>query len=48
MSDVVTALIETLGSDCVLTGEDVNSRHAGFFSPTAVNAKAIEIGRAHV
>lgn len=41
MSDVVTALIETLGSDCVLTGEDVSSRHAGFFSPTAVSAKAI-------
>jgi FAD/FMN-containing dehydrogenase len=41
MSDIVTALLETLGEDAVLRGEDVSSRQSGFFSRSTVKAKAI-------
>ena len=41
MVDIVTTLIETLGKNSVLTGDDVSSRQAGLFSPKSVEAKAI-------
>ena len=41
MADIVTTLIEMLGKGSVLTGEDVSSRQAGFFSRAPVEAKAI-------
>ena len=41
MADIVTALIEALGTDAVLTGEAVSERQAGFFSRSTVKAKAI-------
>jgi FAD/FMN-containing dehydrogenase len=41
MADIVTALIEALGADAVLTGEAVSERQAGFFSRSTVKAKAI-------
>lgn len=41
MADIVTALIEVLGKEAVLTGEDVSGRQSGFFSRSTVQAKAI-------
>ncbi len=41
MTEIVTALIEALGADTVLTGEAVSERQAGFFSRSTVKAKAI-------
>ncbi len=39
--DVVLALIEELGADCVLTGEDVQSRSAGIWRSDTIQAKAL-------
>jgi FAD/FMN-containing dehydrogenase len=42
MTDVVVAeLIEALGEDCVLTGEDVHSRQAGIWRSDTIQAKAL-------
>ncbi len=38
---VVKALIERLGADCVLTGDDVHSRSAGIWRSDTIQAKAI-------
>ncbi|SVC21796.1 uncharacterized protein METZ01_LOCUS274650, partial [marine metagenome] len=41
MTDIVSSLIDELGADMVLTGEDVSSRQAGFFARSGVQAKAL-------
>ena len=41
MTDIIDRLIEELGEAMVLTGEDVSSRQAGFFSKSGVKAKAL-------
>ncbi len=41
MTDVVTALTETLGEDCVLTGEAVRERASGIWRSDPIQAKAI-------
>ena len=41
MTDIVARLIEALGEDCVMTGDDVSSRQAGFFMRSTVKAQAI-------
>ena len=41
MTDIVSSLIDELGADMVLTGEDVSSRQAGFFAKSGVQAKAL-------
>ena len=41
MTDVVTALTEALGEDCVLTGDAVRERAAGIWRSDPIQAKAI-------
>lgn len=41
MDDVVRALIEVLGEDCVLTGDDVRQRQAGIWRRDTIQAKAL-------
>jgi len=41
MNDVVSRLIDELGADMVLTGDDVSSRQAGFFARSGVQAQAL-------
>ena len=41
MNDVVSRLIDELGADMVLTGDDVSSRQAGFFARSGVLAQAL-------
>lgn len=41
MTDVVRALEQALGSDCVLTGDDVHQRAAGIWRRDTIQAKAL-------
>ena len=41
MTDVVEALIDSLGEDCVLTGEAVSDRASGIWRSDPIRAKAI-------
>jgi FAD/FMN-containing dehydrogenase len=41
MTDVVEKLVETLGADCVLTGEAVHERASGIWRSDPIKAKAI-------
>ena len=41
MTDIVSSLIDELGADMVLTGEDVSSRQTGFFTRSGIQAKAL-------
>lgn len=41
MTDIITSLIELMGEDTVMTGEEVSNRQAGFFMRSTINAKAI-------
>ena len=41
MTDIVRTLIDELGTDMVLVGDDVSSRQSGFFSRSSVKAKAL-------
>ncbi len=41
MTDIVRTLIDELGTDMVLVGDDVSSRQSGFFSRSSVEAKAL-------
>jgi FAD/FMN-containing dehydrogenase len=41
MADVVKALIDALGADCVLTGDDVRQRQAGIWRRDTIQAKAL-------
>ncbi|MFU8816359.1 MAG: FAD-binding oxidoreductase [Pseudomonadales bacterium] len=41
MTDVVQALTDALGADCVLTGDDVHQRQAGIWRRDTIQAKAL-------
>ena len=41
MDDVVEALVEKLGADCVLVGDDVRGRQAGIWRADTIQAKAL-------
>jgi len=41
MTDILDQLTQALGSDCVLTGEDVHNRQAGIWRSDTIKAKAL-------